>query len=97
MPAGDIGDGMPHEDIGGGMHDMGGMHIGGAGADNLGAALLTVQPRAHPASMPGAIATPMSANSFEQKSIEYAVGCVLVQMTLSFFDGFGGERRDAAR
>jgi hypothetical protein len=28
MP-GDIGGGMPHEDIGDGMHDMGGMHIGG--------------------------------------------------------------------
>ncbi len=47
--------------------------------------------------MPGAIATPLSANSFEQKSIECAVGCVLVQMTLGFFDSFGGERRDAAR
>jgi hypothetical protein len=31
MPGGDIGGGMPHEDIGGDMHDMGGMHIGGAG------------------------------------------------------------------
>ncbi len=31
MPGGDIGGGMPHEDIGGGMHDMGVMHIGGAG------------------------------------------------------------------
>jgi hypothetical protein len=39
--------GMPAGDIGGGMHDMGGMPA--AGADNLGVALLTVQPRAHPA------------------------------------------------
>jgi hypothetical protein len=31
MPGGDIGGGMPHEDISGDMHDMGGMHIGGAG------------------------------------------------------------------